>query len=263
MDQWPGRPDSTRSRCCRRRRQQRPRPFPARGCPRFGVFARNSPPQSTAGRLRKVVDAYSLYSGKPPSYQESELNTLLARMYGVLRSPRPTFAAILRAPSWAPVLVATTAITFLCSLGFLRTDVGRQALVDQWERTATAFGQTVDDAAYARMEERAEGGGLGVMYAAATALGYGPVLVFGVSALLFFVLTPRHSYAQVLAVVAHAGVILALRQVIATPLDYARESIASPTTLVQFFSMFDEASPVARFLGVIDQIGRASCRERV
>jgi hypothetical protein len=90
------------------------------------------------------------------------------------------------------------------------------------------------------------------MYAAATALGYGPVLVFGVPALLFFALTPRHSYARVLAVVAYAGVILALRQVIATPLDYVRESIASPTTLVQFFSMFDEASPVARFLGVID-----------
>ena len=43
-----------------------------------------------------------------------------------------------------------------------------------------------------------------------------------------------------------------LRQVIATPVDYVRESIGSPTTLIQFFSMFDEASPVARFLGAID-----------
>jgi len=180
------------------------------------------------------------------------LNTLLVRMYGVVRRPRTTFAAILKAPSWAPVLVATTAITFLCSLGFLRTEVGRQALVDQWERTATAFGQTVDDAAYARMEDTAGSGGFGLLYAAATALGYGPVLVFALSALLFLVLTPRHSYSQVLAVVAYAGVILALRQVIATPLNYVRESISSPTTLIQFFSMFDEASPVARFLGVID-----------
>jgi len=180
------------------------------------------------------------------------LNTLLVRMYGVVRRPRTTFAAILKAPYWAPVLVATTAITFLCSLGFLRTEVGRQALVDQWERTATAFGQTVDDAAYARMEDTAGSGGFGLLYAAATALGYGPVLVFALSALLFLVLTPRHSYSQVLAVVAYAGVILALRQVIATPLNYVRESISSPTTLIQFFSMFDEASPVARFLGVID-----------
>ena len=53
-------------------------------------------------------------------------------------------------------------------------------------------------------------------------------------------------------VVSYAGVILALRQVIATPVDYVRESIASPTTLVQFFAMLDEASPLARFLGVID-----------
>ena len=30
------------------------------------------------------------------------------------------------------------------------TDIGQQALVDQWERTAVAFGRPVDDAAYAR-----------------------------------------------------------------------------------------------------------------
>lgn len=180
------------------------------------------------------------------------MNTFPARMYGVIRHPRTTFAAILKTPSWAPVLVVTTAITFLCSIGFLRTEVGRQALVDQWERTATAFGQTVDDAGYAHMEDTAASGGFGLLYAVATAFGYGPVLVFAVSALLFLVLTPRHSYSQVLAVVAYAGVILALRQVIATPLNYVRESISSPTTLIQFFSMFDEASPVARFLGVID-----------
>ena len=178
--------------------------------------------------------------------------TLFARMYGVIRRPRTTFRDILQAPSWAPVLVVTTAITFLCSIGFLATAIGQQALADQWERTAVAFGQPVDDTGYARMEERAASGGVGVLYSAATALGYGPVLVFGVSALLFLVLKPRHSYSQVLAVVAYAGVILALRQLIATPVDYVRESIASPTTLIQFFSMFDEASPVARFLGVID-----------
>jgi hypothetical protein len=31
-----------------------------------------------------------------------------------------------------------------------------------------------------------------------------------------------------------------------------RESVASPTTLVQLFSMLNEASPLARFLGIID-----------
>jgi len=187
------------------------------------------------------------------------LSSLAARMYGVIRRPRATFAAILQSPSWAAVLVVTTTATFLCTLGFLNTDVGRQALVDQWERTATAFGQTVDDASYARMEERAESGGVAVLYAAGTAIAYGPLIVFAVSAVVFVVLRSgsraspaRPQYTQLLAVVAYAGVILALRQVVAAPINYVRETIASPTTLVQFFGMLDEASPIARFLGVID-----------
>jgi hypothetical protein len=173
-------------------------------------------------------------------------------MYGVIRHPRATFTAILQTPSWLPVLIVTTAITFVCALALLSTDIGRQALVDQWERTSTAFGQPVDDAGYARMEARAASGEVGVLYAAATALGYGPLLVLALSALVFAVLRPRRSFSQVLAVVAYAGVILALRQVIAAPVNYVQESLASPTTLVRLFSMLDEASPIARFLGVID-----------
>jgi hypothetical protein len=193
------------------------------------------------------------------------LTALAARMYGVIRRPRATFATILQSPSWAAVLVVTTTTTLLCTLGFLGTDVGRQALVDQWERTATAFGQTVDDASYARMEEQAASGAARLLYAAGTALAYGPLLVFAVSGALFAVLRGRSGadvlhgrsgagprYIQLLAVVAYAGVILALRQVVAAPINYVRESISSPTTLVQFFGMVDETSPIARFLGVID-----------
>jgi len=177
-------------------------------------------------------------------------------MYGVIRRPRATFTALLPTPSWAPVLVATTAITFLCAVGFVSTPVGRQALVDQWERIATAFGQSVDDAGYARMEARADSGGFRTLYAASTALASGPLLAFVVSGVLFLALNRgkqgHRSFTELLTVVSYAGVILALRQVIATPVDFVRESISSPTTLIQFFSMFDEASPLARFLGVID-----------
>jgi Yip1 domain len=184
------------------------------------------------------------------------VNSFSSRVFGVIRRPRATFAAILRAPSWASVLAATTAVSFICSAGFLRTDIGRQALVDQWERTATAFGQTVDDARYAQMEDTVERGRFSFAYAAATALANGPALAFALAALLLLVLnrttSRRACYVEVLAVVCYAGVILTLRQVVATPIDYMRESIASPTTLIQFFAMLDEASPTARFLSVID-----------
>jgi len=186
------------------------------------------------------------------------VSSLAARVCGVIRHPRVTFSTIVERPSWVPVLTATTAVTFLCGIAFLRTDVGQQALVDQWERTSTAFGQTVDDEAYAQMELTARSGGFEVAYAAATALASGPALVFVVSALLFVLLKRRDrpgsqpSFVQVLAVASYASVVLALRQIVATPIDYLREAIASPTTLVQFFSMLDEASPLARFLGIMD-----------
>ena len=46
--------------------------------------------------------------------------------------------------------------------------------------------------------------------------------------------------------------ILALRQLLAAPVTYLRETLTSPLTLNMFFSMLDEASPLARFAGTVD-----------
>lgn len=145
-----------------------------------------------------------------------------------------------------------TAVSFAVTAGFIATDVGQVALVDQWERTALAFGQPVDDARYAEMQELSR---YGVPYAAATALARGPGAAVALAGVLFGAFAARGRrarFAQVLAVVVHAAVILALRDVVAAPLNYIRESLASPLTLVWFFGMLDEASPVARFFTLID-----------
>jgi hypothetical protein len=160
--------------------------------------------------------------------------------------------AVLREPGWAGVLVLTTVVSIAAGAALFSTEVGQQALVDQWERTAIAFGQAVDDTQYARLQALSARGPL---YAAGTALVSGPVLSLAVAALLFGLFRRRRpdvTFQQVLAVVAHAAVILALRQVVAAPLDYVRETTASATSLGLWFPMFDEASPVARFLGVLD-----------
>jgi hypothetical protein len=60
------------------------------------------------------------------------------------------------------------------------------------------------------------------------------------------------TFRQSLAVAAHAGVILALRQLVAAPAGYLRESTSSATSLGSWFPGLDEASPIARFLGAID-----------
>lgn len=188
---------------------------------------------------------------EPQSYQD--FDSLPARVFGVIRSPRLVFRTIIDRPRWADVMILTLAITVGCGVALMQTEVGRLALVDQWERTAAAFGRDVDEAQHAQLEEWSQNG---AAYAAVNAVIMGPVATCALAAIIFGIfsvgLGGRGSYRQVLAIVAHAAVILAVRQVVAAPLEYANETLASQTTLTMFFPMFDEASPAARFFGVID-----------
>jgi hypothetical protein len=188
---------------------------------------------------------------EPQSYQEFE--SLPARVFGILRSPRAVFRHMTLRPRWADVMIVGLAATLVCGIALLQTSVGRQALVDQLERTAFAFGQPVDDAQYARFEELSE---QGVRYAAVRAIASGPMIAFGAAAILFGIFSAalggQATYRQTLAITAHAGVVLALRDVIAAPVNYVRETLASPATLTMFVPMLDEASPAARFFGAID-----------
>ncbi len=188
-----------------------------------------------------------------PALPHGDSDALPARVMGVLRSPRATFEAVAADPRWKGILALTFVVSAVSSAILLGTEVGQFALLDQWERTAIAFGQTINDAQYAAMVEASRDRGMA--YAVASSVVSGPVLALVLAALLFVVFRRSSagvSYQQVLAVVAHAGVILAVRQVIAAPVSYARETLASPTTASLFVTMLDEASPVARFFGIID-----------
>jgi hypothetical protein len=83
----------------------------------------------------------------------------------------------------------------------------------------------------------------------------GPLVALAVAAVVFVALGGSKrgtTFRQVFSVTAHAGVLLALRQVIAAPATYIRETTASATAVGLWFPAFDEASPVARFLGALD-----------
>lgn len=176
-------------------------------------------------------------------------------MLGVIYAPRATFESLAAAPRWGDVLVLTFLVTALSSALLFETETGRLALLDQWERTALAFGQPVGDSEYAALSRASDNG---AVYAIAGAFASGPLLAVALSGILFTLLRwlpgtrDGVRFQQVLAVLAHAGVILALRQVIAAPVVYARETLASPTTLNMFFASLNESSPVARFSGVLD-----------
>ena len=181
----------------------------------------------------------------------SSLRGSTSRIFGVLRRPRRTLQEVASHPRWAPLLVTLTLVTAAAGAAVSATDVGQLALVDQWERTALAFGQAVDDMRYADLMAWSR---LGPAVAAGNALLAGPGLALVVSLLVFVWLrrVKTVSYSQVLAVVVHAGVVLAVGRVVAAPLVYARETTASATTVGAWFPSLDEASPAARFLGAID-----------
>jgi Yip1 domain len=180
-------------------------------------------------------------------------NSLPTRMLGVIHAPRITFESLAAHPRWGDVLVLTFLVTALSSAFLFETETGRLALLDQWERTALAFGQTVGDSEYAALARASDDG---AVYAIASAFASGPVVALALTAILFALFrrftSDRVRFQQVFAVVVHAGIILTLRQVIAAPVVYARETLASPATLNLFFATLDETSPLARFFGIVD-----------
>ena len=60
------------------------------------------------------------------------------------------------------------------------------------------------------------------------------------------------SFRQVFSVVAHSSVVLALQSLFTMPLDYARETLSSPTNLAIFLPFLDETTFPARLLGSIE-----------
>ena len=177
----------------------------------------------------------------------------LTRVYGVLRRPRATFTSVSGAPAWVGLLIALTVITAAGRIALFETEIGRQALVDEWERTAIAFGQDVDDARY---EELKAWSGHGFAYGLTTALMTGPVLVLAVAAAVSLLFGRGHagqvSFAQVCAIATVASVPLALRQIVGVITSYVSESTANAMSVGTWFSGLDEVSPVARFVGALD-----------
>lgn len=195
----------------------------------------------------------SVPAGAATSASTSDNLSTAGRILGILRRPRSTFEAAVSTPRWAGLLLLLFVVYFGVSAGLFSTEVGQQALVDQWENTAIAFGQPVDDARYADWQSQSE---RAMPYAALTALATGPAAALLLAVVLcgWFTLVRggKASFAQVLTVVACASVILMLRYLVAGPLQYARESLASPTTLGLVFRVMDQGSPAARFVALID-----------
>ena len=177
------------------------------------------------------------------------------RVTGVLVRPRSAMAEVARYPSfittWAVVLLAVA----VCGGLLLSTQVGRQALVDERVRVAEALGQRVDDAGYARLEADPP---VSIYLTSGGRLLLTPPITLAVAAgvmLLGRFDGVKLSFVAALAIVVHATVVLALEQIVATPLHYVHESLTSPMTVAGLLQIFDEGSWPSRLFGTIDVFG--------
>jgi len=162
-------------------------------------------------------------------------------------------STIAASPRWLAILALLTIAVAGSRAAVFETRVGRLALVDEWERTALAFGQEVDDARYAELRKLSTHA---VAYGIGTALLYGPVLTLAIASGVFLLFgsadQPKASFTQVCAIVSYASVPLALRQIVASVSTYVSESTASATSIGTWWPTLSEASATARFAGALD-----------
>ena len=177
----------------------------------------------------------------------------LPRLIGVIRCPRTTLRAVAVSPRWVGLVAVLVVLTAASQALLFQTEVGQVALVDQWERTALAFGQDVDDARYMQFQALSQ---KGPFYGIALAVATGPVLTLVVAGVIFAMFRSRAdrvvSFSQVMAVVAHTSVIPAIGQLVAAPVSFMREATGGATSLGLWFPALDAASPLGRFVGVLD-----------
>jgi len=189
-----------------------------------------------------------------PAVAAPEQKGLLARIVGVIFSPRATYASVAAYPRWFGVLLTVALLASGGAFAFMSTDVGKQAWLDAAVRQQESFGRTMTDQQYDTLEKMSTY----APYISAISVVVLPVMTVVTAAVLLGVfnalLGGDASFKQVFAIVAHSTVLLPVAQVVALPIAYARETLSGVTNLMIFFPFLDENSFAARFLGAVDLI---------
>jgi hypothetical protein len=185
----------------------------------------------------------------------------LQRFIGMVRSPRATLTDAVRHRRSLDLAVLIIVISVICSSGFLMTRVGRLAALDQQVRQLESFGAVVTDDTYETL--RALVPYRPIVSAAAIVVGW-PILWIGGARVLVAVgdrvlgrpRGPDENTArrreQALTIVVHASAILAVRAMVAAPINYARESLGGATSLSMIMPAFGQSTFPARLFGAVD-----------
>ena len=176
-----------------------------------------------------------------------------ARVFGILTSPRATFERVVADPRWLGILAFAVGVIALTSAALTSTDFARRAILDQQIASMESSGQPVSDDVYERMEEFGQYAPYFTFASVLLTIPIGCVILAGMLyGVGYGILGAQATFRQVLAVIAHAGVIFVAQQFFVAPLNYARESITSPATLAAFAPRLDDETFAYKLLSTID-----------
>jgi hypothetical protein len=177
--------------------------------------------------------------------------SLLARAIGIITAPKDTYRSIVAHPRWFGMLALVCIAMAAFVGGFLFTKVGQQA----WLETVTtgSFSGPVNEQQYAAMERIAPY--VGYIGVAQMLLGV-PLMMTITAGILFAVfnaaLGGTATFKQVFSVVVHSSAVSLLGQLYAVPMNYARGTLNSASSLGVLLPMIDERSFLGRLLGMVD-----------
>ena len=195
----------------------------------------------------------------PTSPPAPELG-LLARAIGVVTSPAATFAHVVRDPRPMAILLIVAVVVAVAATIPQLTERGRQAAFKtQVDTIEWATRQPIPDEAYAQLEANSRSS-VTPYFGAVGAFVFMPIVALFFTALFWglfnAVLGGTATFKQVLGVVTHSMVIMALGAAISVPIQLMQTSysLAGPFNLGALVPMLDPDSFVRRFLGATSAI---------
>jgi hypothetical protein len=187
------------------------------------------------------------------SSAEAAPKGLVARVFGVFFSPRATYASVAAHPRWLGPLLITCVVLAGGYAILLSTDVGKKAALDQQTQVIESFGVKLNDQAYARLEEGIDRAKYTTPIGQFIGLPIVLAIVSGILLGIFNALLGGDAkFKQVFAILAHSSLITALQTLFVIPIDYMKESMASPTSLLAVMPFLDEGTFFGRLFSTID-----------
>ncbi len=178
---------------------------------------------------------------------------LVARLFGVLVSPRSTFAAIVDQPRPFGALLVVCLCVAAPGIWLSSTAFGQQLLLDQQIGSMESFGVTVTDEMYTQMERSLDNA---AYFAAGGTIVLLPIVTFILAGIVWtacYVILGAHApFKAMYAVVTHVGVVSIVQQLFTVPLNYARGVMSPPTTLTAMLPMLEEGTFAQRALGIVE-----------